>query len=81
MMLYSYRCIACGYEWDQRRPVEERNAPIACPECGGQAMRVFNRPLAIFGFPPFTGQWTRGELARAVAPETEEEKRIWREYG
>lgn len=80
-MLYSYRCITCGHEWDQRRPVEERDAPITCPECAGQAKRVFNRPLAIFGIRPFTGQWTRGELARAVAPETEEEKRIWREYG
>jgi hypothetical protein len=42
-------------------------------------MRVFVAPFVMDR--PFTGVYTRGELARMIAPETDEEREVWRKYG
>lgn len=81
MMVYRYRCIACEHEWLARRPIEERNDPIDCPQCGSDQTRRIFRDVPFYWSKPFTGQYTRGEIARMVAPETEEEKKVWRLYG
>lgn len=80
-MTYNYRCTTCKTHFSLKRPIPERNEPAVCPECGAPTgKRLFN-DAPFFWSKPFTGQYTRGEIARAIAPETDEEKRIWKEYG
>ncbi|RMF49324.1 MAG: zinc ribbon domain-containing protein [Bacteroidetes bacterium] len=79
-MIYRYQCHGCGVEFEARRPIEQRNDPLPCPECGVMTgMRVFVAPFVMDR--PFTGVYTRGELARMIAPETDEEREVWRKYG
>lgn len=61
--------------------MELRDAPAVCPDCRKPTGKRVFTPTTYLFYPPFTGQYTRGEIARAVAPETDEEKRIWKEYG
>jgi putative FmdB family regulatory protein len=44
---YDYRCGACGLVYEKR---EGFNAPSVqeCPECPGQARRVFSPPAIVF---------------------------------
>jgi len=44
MILYEYRCIACRTLFTARRPMETRNDPAACPECGRAGRRVISVP-------------------------------------
>ena len=41
MPTYDYRCDDCG-GFDARRSVGERDAPIACPDCGCVSARVLS---------------------------------------
>ncbi|MEM9882021.1 MAG: zinc ribbon domain-containing protein [Planctomycetota bacterium] len=43
MPLYEYACPSHG-SFDEFRPSSHSSAPIACPECGGAARRVFTVP-------------------------------------
>jgi putative FmdB family regulatory protein len=36
MAIYEYDCQDCGTEFQARRPMKDADAPIACPECGGE---------------------------------------------
>lgn len=80
-MVYRYGCDSCGHEWCTRRAIEERNDPIDCPQCGSRQTRRVYRDFPFYWSKPFTGRYTRGEIARMVAPETDEEKEVWRKYG
>ena len=44
MPIYEYLCPACGYEFERRRDMEERNLPLPCPECGVEVKRRFSPP-------------------------------------
>lgn len=44
MTLYEYRCIACRCLFTARRPMERRNEPVTCPQCGAAGRRVISRP-------------------------------------
>lgn len=39
MPIYEYDCVACG-DFTALRPMAERDKPCACPECGGDSLRV-----------------------------------------
>ncbi|RZL88937.1 MAG: zinc ribbon domain-containing protein [Variovorax sp.] len=41
MPTYDYRCDDCG-GFDARRSVSDRDAPIACPDCGCISVRVLS---------------------------------------
>jgi putative FmdB family regulatory protein len=43
MPLYAFDCAGCG-PFDLRRPVAEANSAGRCPDCGGEARRVFTPP-------------------------------------
>jgi putative FmdB family regulatory protein len=47
MPTYDYACPGCG-SFDALRPLAERDAPIACPQCGAASARVM-------GFAPQLG--------------------------
>jgi putative FmdB family regulatory protein len=40
MPTYDYACVGCG-GFDAIRSLGQRDAPIACPDCGRDATRVF----------------------------------------
>lgn len=39
MPRYEYACRSCGHRFTADRSVDERDAPIACPECGNRFCR------------------------------------------
>ena len=72
MAIYLYRCEHCG-EWELRDPYLQH-----CPDCGGQLRRIYRFGVLVkLCKSDFAGM--RPEDINA--PETEEEKAIWREYG
>jgi putative FmdB family regulatory protein len=72
MATYLYRCKRCG-ERELRYSYLQR-----CPDCGEQLRRVYRFGVVIkLGKSDFAGM--RPEDINA--PETPEEKAIWREYG
>ena len=81
MPKYLYRCERCGGRWLITRPVDQRDLPAVCAECRTPSGRRVFTPTRYLFNKPFTGQWTRGELARAIAPDTPEEQEVWRKYG
>lgn len=40
MPLYTYLCRSCSARFDERRPVDERDAVARCPHCDEGATRV-----------------------------------------
>lgn len=79
-MKYGYQCYLCGLEFVLERRVEDRNEPAVCPECRKPTgARVFY-PVQIIT-KPYTGEYTRGELARLIEPSTDEEREVWKKYG
>jgi putative FmdB family regulatory protein len=44
MAFYEYRCGQDG-AFDVTRPLGTAPASVACPACGGEARRVFSRPM------------------------------------
>lgn len=48
MPLYVYYHRDCDVSFELRRPLEERNAPVECPECddGSVMRRVFTAPTS-----------------------------------
>lgn len=36
MPIYHYECETCTTDFEQIRPVSERNQPAACPDCGSK---------------------------------------------
>lgn len=81
MFRYIYRCLACQTEWELRRSHTLRDEPAVCPTCRKPTGRRLFTPTRNLYYPPFTGQYTAGELARAIAPETPEERAVWDQYG
>ncbi len=45
MPLYEYRCHDCGTSFKALRAMRDADAPIACPECGGEHTE---RQLSLF---------------------------------
>lgn len=43
MPVYDFLCKECG-PFEQRRTFEEAGYPMPCPECGGEARRVYSMP-------------------------------------
>jgi putative FmdB family regulatory protein len=43
MPIYAFDCASCG-PFDVVRRVADAAAPVACPECGDQARRVYTPP-------------------------------------
>jgi len=39
MALYEYKCTHCGHEFAELRRMDEKDAEIACPQCGGSQAR------------------------------------------
>lgn len=81
MFRYLYQCETCSIEWEQRRPHTLRDEPAVCPTCRKPTGRRLFTPTRYLFYPPFTGHYTAGELARAIAPETPEERAVWDKYG
>ena len=50
MPTYEYACPACG-EFTALRPMAQRQDPLACPDCGAPAVRVFATAPAYTGLP------------------------------
>jgi putative FmdB family regulatory protein len=42
MPLYEYQCEGCGEVFYELRRSEEREEPIACPDCGGEGKIIFS---------------------------------------
>jgi len=42
--IYEYRCLRCRTLFTLRRPMECRNEPATCPECGAGGERVISVP-------------------------------------
>ena len=40
MSLYEYLCPKCETELELRRPLSQRDDPVACPRCGAACQRV-----------------------------------------
>lgn len=38
MITYDYRCLKCGFAWEERKPMVDRDLPLAepCLKCGAQ---------------------------------------------
>jgi putative FmdB family regulatory protein len=67
MILYEYKCVACGSRVQCMRPMAERNDPAQCPGCGCEARRVITAPQA----------W-KGVWAKPVHPDKlRTTKEIW----
>jgi putative FmdB family regulatory protein len=45
MPIYEYSCPECTHEFSARRSMSDADAPIACPQCGGEGPR---RGLSLF---------------------------------
>ncbi len=46
MPVYTYRCEACGFTFDQRLRFNDP-PPTRCPECGAEAVRRVYKPVGI----------------------------------
>jgi hypothetical protein len=42
---YEYACTACGEPFELVRAMDDRDAPAACPSCGGNGERRFSVPV------------------------------------
>ena len=47
MAIYEYRCERDG-AFDVTRPIGTAPASVECPQCAGEAMRVFSNPMVSF---------------------------------
>ena len=47
MAIYEYRCERDG-AFDVTRPIGTAPASVECPECAGEAVRVFTNPMVSF---------------------------------
>lgn len=43
MPIYEYKCKDCGQIVSELRRMAEREAPLACPQCGGEAEVVLSQ--------------------------------------
>jgi len=48
MFFYDYACSGCDAKITKRRRVAERDAPLACEQCGGAMNRTINRQTGGF---------------------------------
>ena len=48
MPLYDYRCEDCGHEFDQNRPIDQRDE-ADCPACRSHKTKRVLRSLGFFG--------------------------------
>ncbi|UCG52227.1 MAG: zinc ribbon domain-containing protein [Candidatus Latescibacterota bacterium] len=42
MPLYEYKCENCQGVFSELRSMSEREAPITCPDCGGEGKIIFS---------------------------------------
>jgi len=67
MILYEYRCLRCRTLFTARRPMECRDLPATCPECGAAGARIISLPQ----------RW-KGAWAEQKSPEEiRNAKEIW----
>lgn len=43
MPLYTYECVN-GHQFDEMRPIDERNMAARCPECDAVAEKIWTAP-------------------------------------
>lgn len=60
MVLYDYRCDTCGNEFELERPMGLHHT-ASCPNCGGEAGRVFNPSSIVFTGSGFYNTDERGD--------------------
>ncbi len=60
MALYDYRCDTCGNEFELERPMG-LHPTASCPNCGGEAGRVFNPSGIVFTGSGFYNTDERGD--------------------
>lgn len=50
MATFDYFCRDCEHEWDERRPIDYRDAPAVCPNCHSEdTTRVMTSPRIVSG--------------------------------
>lgn len=65
-MTYLFSCDPCGHQFEERRAVDDRDEPAACPECKGAARRVFAAGVQV-KTPFWWADWSRED----VMPDTD----------
>ncbi len=48
MPIYEYICVECHHKFDARRAYSQADAPLPCPECGGEHVRRLLSKFAAF---------------------------------
>jgi putative FmdB family regulatory protein len=68
MPLYDYNCERCG-TFEAQRHHSEAGSPAACPECGGEAARIWTPPvLGATGAPRTFNARRPTEVAKPLQP-------------
>jgi putative FmdB family regulatory protein len=61
--VYDYRCDDCGC-FEQRMPMGTATATVECPNCGGDAKRIFTVPMSYRTPKPLATMLAREEASR-----------------
>jgi putative FmdB family regulatory protein len=48
-MQYEYECRKCGARFDAIVSINDRDGPVACPDCGASAKRLISMPHVCMG--------------------------------
>lgn len=65
MPMYEYGCLACNSHFDRLRRMDQNDAGVTCPRCGGEQVR---RRLSVFAAHTRGGAGT--SVAEAAMPAT-----------
>lgn len=71
MPTYDYECTECKHQFEERKSFSEDGKTTQCPQCDGQAARVFTAVPVIFkgsGF--YVTDHRKGGASGGSAPET-----------
>lgn len=76
MPTYLFQCDPCGHQFDVQRPMDDRDQPAECPECCGDARRLFTACLFRMPTPDFAELTARDILGRDTGPNAEARSRV-----
>lgn len=48
MPTYRYTCSECGERFEALRPIDERDEPAECPQCGSDSNRIATAAGVVF---------------------------------